>query len=179
MNNDELEKINFSKWPIPDEYLIELGRISALWATLDSFMNVCIGKLAGFDKLNDPQPFILLTHATFPQRINMLGALCEQLALEFHHLNGYKEVVGALNNAQKKRNKFMHNGMVFNNETHAIEMPVGSARGTLKVGIETISIADIRRAVIAIDEANTALYKLVLKREIEPVWKRRASGKET
>lgn len=161
MKNEEVRRLNFSGWPLPDEYLIELGRLSALWASLESFLNICIGKLAGFSELNDPKPFILLTHASFPQRLDMLGALCEQLVAEFSHLAGYKEVIAALKSAQTLRNNFMHHGMALNPESGAIEMAVGSPRGALKVAVEKIDIADIRRATMAIDEAQAVLYDLV------------------
>jgi hypothetical protein len=34
MNNDEAQKLRPDNWPIPDESLIEIGRVAALWATL-------------------------------------------------------------------------------------------------------------------------------------------------
>jgi hypothetical protein len=175
MNNEDLRKLNLSAWPLPDEYLIEVGRVSALWASLESLLNLCIGKLAGFNELTDPKPFILITHTSFPQRLDMLGALSEQRVTEFPHLAGYKEVIGALKSAQKLRNNFMHHGMALNPKSGAVEMAIGSARGTLKVSVAKVDIADIRRATMAIDEAQTALYKLVLQRDLQPVWRRRAT----
>lgn len=71
MKNEEIERLDFSAWPLPDEYLIELGRVAALWATLESFLNICIGKLAGFNEFSDPKPFILVNHASVPQKIDM------------------------------------------------------------------------------------------------------------
>jgi len=49
MKNDELAKIDFSGWPIPDNYLVEIGRVALLWAALENLLNLCLGKLAGFD----------------------------------------------------------------------------------------------------------------------------------
>src|SRR3972149_3903969 len=104
MKNDQLLKLNFDGWPLPDGYLLELGRVAALWATLDSFLNLCIGKLAGFNVLNDPKAFILVTHSSFPQRLDIFSALCEQLVSEFPNLKGYDAVVRVLRQAQKLRN---------------------------------------------------------------------------
>jgi len=173
MTNEELTALDFSGWPLANEYLVELGRVCSLWAGLESFLNICIGKLAGSNDENDPKFFILLAHSSFPQRLDILGSLCEQLMIEFPHLRGYKDVVSNLKAAQKLRNDFMHHGMVANDENGAVEMPIASARGSLKLTVKKIELADIRRATIAIDEAQVALYKLVLKREIQPVWKRR------
>jgi hypothetical protein len=86
MKNEEIRKLNFSDWPLPDNYLIEVGRVSVVWSALESFLNLCIGKLAGFSELEDPKPFILINHASFPQRLDMLGALCEQLVPEYPRL---------------------------------------------------------------------------------------------
>lgn len=164
MKNDQLLQLNFDGWPLPDEYLIELGRVCALWATLESFLNLCVGKLAGFNDLNDPKAFILVTHSSFPQRLDMLAALCEQLVKEFPNLKGYAPVVQQLRQAQKLRNDFMHYGMALNQESKQVEMAKGTARGTLKVGVEAVTVADLRRATVSINEAQLALYKLVLGR---------------
>ena len=173
MKNDQLLKLNFEGWPLPDAYLVELGRIAALWATLESFLNVCIGKLAGFNDLNDTKPFILVTHSSFPQRLDMLAALCEQLVKEFPNLKGYPAVVQQLRQAQKLRNDYMHYGMARNEESEQVKMAKGTARGTVKVGVQAVTIADIRRVTVTIHEADIALYKLVLGRTIEPIWSRR------
>ncbi|MBX3321237.1 MAG: hypothetical protein KF890_15275 [Nitrospira sp.] len=170
MKHEEVLKLNLKSWPLPDDYLIELGRVAALWATLETFLNMCIGKLAGFNDINDAKPFILITHSSFPQRLDMLAALCEQLADKFSNLKHYKTVVSQLRDAQKLRNDFMHYGMSVNPESGQVQMAIGSARGTVKVSIKSIGLQDIRRASIAIHEAELALYKLVLKREVPPKW---------
>ena len=174
MKDEEINRINFDNWPLPNEYLVEVGRISALWASLESLLTFLIGKLSGFDDVNNPMPFILVNHSSFPQKLDMLGALCEQLEPQCSNLKGYAEVISKLKSAQTKRNRFMHNGIVFNRETGNMEMAIGSARGKLKTNIEVITIANIRRAVIEIDEAQAALYKLVLGQNVKPVWSRRA-----
>jgi len=172
MKNDDVLRHNFDGWPLPDGYLLELGRIAALWAILESFLNLCIRKLAGFNDLNDPKAFILVTHSSFPQRLDILGALCEQLVNESPNLKGYEAVIRQLRKAQKLRNDFMHYGMSTNPESRQIEMAKGTARGALKVGVEKVELADLRRASMAIHEAQLGLYKLVLQRDIPPVWSR-------
>lgn len=173
MKNDEVLKLNFDGWPLPDGYLLELGRVAALWAILESSLNLCIGKLAGFNEMNDPKAFILVTHSSFPQRLDTLGALCEQLTNEFPNLKGYEAVIRQLRQAQKLRNDFMHYGMALNPDSGHIEMAKGTARGTLKVGVEKVDVADLRRASMAIHLAQLALHKLVLHHDIRPVWSRR------
>lgn len=152
---------------------MEIGRVASLWATLESFLNFCIGKLAGFNDLNDPKDFILVTHSSFPQRLDILSALSEQLDQEFPNLKGYEATVQRLRQAQKLRNDFMHYGMSKNLESGQIEIAKGTARGSVKVSVERVTISDIRRASMAIHEATLALYKLVLHQDIAPIWTRR------
>jgi hypothetical protein len=171
--DEEILALNFTDWPLPDGFLVEIGRIASHWATLESFLNICLGKLAGFNDLEDPKAFILVTHSSFPQRLDVLSALCEQLEGEHPHLNGYQKVVQQLKQAQKLRNDFMHYGMSVDPETQQVTMSKGTARGTLKVGVIKVSVADIRRVTVAIHEGQLALYKLVLKRELKPIWETR------
>ena len=173
MNDDKIMRLNFDGWPLPKEYLEELGRIGTLWASLESFMALCLGKLAGFDKLVDPTAFILLNHTNFPQRLDMLGSLCETLVPAYPTLKGYKDVVSKLRSAQTLRNKFLHNALSIDETSGEVGMAVGSARGTLKVGVQKVTLADVRRCTMAIHEAQLALYKLVLGRGVPPIWTRR------
>jgi len=170
VTNEELSKLNFSGWPLPDDYVIEVGRVALLWAGLESFLITCIGKLAGFNKPLDERAYILLAHSTFPQRLDNLSALCELLKDEFSHLADYESVVALLRSAQKARNRFVHNGAFFDEETGSYRMAVGSARGTIKTRVDRVSIEDVKRACVQIDEANRAFYKLVLKRALPPAW---------
>jgi hypothetical protein len=170
MRNQSIQQINFAGWPIPDEYLVEIGRVAALWAWLETFLNICLGKLAGFDEPLDKRAFILITHSTFPQRLDSFGALCEQLQVQFPHLRDYENVVSQLKTAQKMRNRFMHHSMSLNPQNQCVEMEMGSARGTLKMKVEIVSVEDIKRTAININEAQRALYKLVLRRELPPAW---------
>jgi hypothetical protein len=170
MRNEEIAALNFSGWPIPDDYLTEIGRIAVLWASLEEFLNICLGKLAGFAEPLDYRGFILITHSSFPQRLDSFGALCEQLHPEHPHLADYRKVVSEIKAAQATRNKFMHHGMSRNPDSGLVVMAVGSARGALKTKVEVISLEDIKRASIQIDEAQRALYKLVLRRDLPPAW---------
>lgn len=172
MTPGELNKLDWSDWPLPDDYLKEVGRISVLWSSLESFLHIFIGKLAGFD-INDPKPFIMINHSSFPQKLDMFSALCEQVVSDYPRLINYQDVVAKLKAAQQQRNKFLHNVMALNPESGKVEMPVGSARGKLKLRLESIEIADFRKTVIAIDEAQAGLHQLMTGKEQKPVWKRK------
>jgi hypothetical protein len=173
MKNDEIETLNLAGWPMPDSYLVEIGRISALWAALEVFLNMCIGKLAGFDELNDPKPSILIYHSSFPQKLDMLGSLCEHLLPTFPTLSEYGSVISKLRAAQKARNTYVHNSMVEDPDTGKMMMPTGSFRGKVDATVRPVGLPDIRRASVAIDDAQRALYKLVLRRDLPSLTDRR------
>jgi hypothetical protein len=170
MRKEEIAAIDFSGWPVPDKFLIEIGRVAALWASLESVLNICIQKLARFNDLNDPTPFILLAHTNFPQRLDMLGALCEHLLPKFARLRDYKVVISALRKAQTGRNRLMHHGVFHDAGTDRVHMPLGSARGTLNTATHSLAVEDIKRVSVEIDEAKRALYRLVLVRNLPPSW---------
>ncbi len=138
-------------WPLPDVYLTEIGRVAALWSSLEKLLNLCLGKLAGFNDISDPKPFVLVHHASIPQKLDMFGALCEHLAPEFPGLTEHASVIGALRSAQKLRNTYLHEGITKDPGTGKFQMATGSARGRLNFKIEEISIQDIRRAAVAIN----------------------------
>jgi hypothetical protein len=172
MNDEKILNLKFADWPIKDDYLVEIGRIAALWGSLESTLNHCLAKLSKFDDLNDPTPLIIFAHAGFTQRIHILGALCEQLLPSFPQLADYERVVKELGTAQTRRNRFMHNSMGPDKDG---KMTSGraTARGKIKIVIEEVSIADLRRVSIQINLAATSLYTLVFGRKIDPITKTR------
>jgi hypothetical protein len=165
MDNSGLLRLDFKGWPLPDEYLVELGRVSALWSSLESLLMVSLAKLAGFNEPENPAPFIFTAHANFPQRLDMLGSFCEQLASQHSNLKDYASVLAKLRAAQKSRNRYLHNGITIDKSTGRAEIGLGSARGKVKVAIEAVELGDIRRAALDVHEAQRALLKLVFLTE--------------
>ncbi len=178
MKKLDISNFDFGNWPLPKEVLTELGRINALWTTLESFLLLCIGKLAGYQKIDDMRPHILLIHTSFQQKIDLFSSLCDYLSKESHSLSNYSQVVTKLKIAQKGRNQFAHQGVVLNEETNELELVMSSARGKLKTNVSKIDMSEIKKVVIDIDEANSALYKLILKKELKPVWERIMDGEK-
>jgi hypothetical protein len=76
MKNEEIDKLDFNNWPLPNNILVEIGRVSALWNVLETLLTLCIGKLSGYD-IKDPRSFILIVHSSFPQKLDILSSLCD------------------------------------------------------------------------------------------------------
>lgn len=166
------EDLKPPNWPLPDEMLVELGRISALWSALEAHLEVSLGKLAGYDELGDARPFIVLKHTSFPQRLDMLSALCETLASEFPHLAGYKDVVASLRAVQGERNRVIHNGIAPKEDNSGFVLLVATARGKVKRTMEPIAPSDLYGISQRIHVALLGLHALVTRAEYPPIWNR-------
>ncbi|QLY24902.1 hypothetical protein [Bdellovibrio sp. KM01] len=161
-----------TNWPVPDSFLIEIGRLSALWESLETALNFSIGKLAGFEDLTDPIPFILTAHSSFPQRLDILGTLCERHSQHYHHLKSFKDVISKIKSAQSLRNKFVHNGIAYDPETGSYKLAIASARQTLKTSISEITPETIHNACKEVHLASLALHELITKVKYPPIWER-------
>jgi len=168
MNRTDLK----DNWPLPNEYLIELGRISSLWGSLEGTVNLCINMLAGYDAAYDYRAAIMLVHANFKQRADILETLLEQVSIEHSNLKGYDKTIKLIARSQKGRNKYMHNMLGFNPDTNKVELSSMSARGKLKTNTEIITLKQLKEVSAVIHEACCALHSLVTKHEIKPLWER-------
>ena len=172
MRDEEIAGLDFANWPLPDAYLGELGRLSALWCSLEGQLDICLGKVVGFADLSDPRPFIMLKHSSVPQKLDALAALCEQFSSQVPTLAEYASTVSRLRTAQRLRNRFAHNGMAVNPATGRVEMAIGSARGKLKTSVEPVSLADIRRASMEVHTAMLDLHALATGKRYKRKWER-------
>jgi hypothetical protein len=169
MKDADVEKANLQDWPLPDEYLTELGRLAAAWSSLETGLDTYIGRLAGFN-LDDPRAFILLKHSSLPQKLDNLAALCDHLAPSYPWLSNYNTTIAAIREAQRNRNRFMHNALSLNHETNRLELAVGSARGKLKTAVESVDLNDIKRAAMLAHTALLSLHSLVTQKSYPPMW---------
>lgn len=55
---------------LPENFLTEVDRIAVVWGTLETEVNVAIGKLIGFEADYDIRAMFLLTHSGFQQRLD-------------------------------------------------------------------------------------------------------------
>lgn len=178
MKQEDIKKIIFGDWPLPEEVCTELGRMQALWGTMESALLMFIGKLAGFQDLYDMRPHILLNNTTFQQKLEIFSSLCDYLMKKNPPLSKYPDVVSKLKTAQKHRNTFTHQNIIFNPDTKELELATSSTRGKLKTDVRKINIEEIKRAIIDIDEAYEALYELVFNKKIKPMWKKIVNGEK-
>ena len=165
MKKTEIQQLQLEGWPLPNEFLLELGRLTAIWSALESSLQIYIGKLLGFDDLNDKKPFILLTHASFPQKLDILASLCNELSSRFPHLREHPKVIAQLKSAQQSRNRYIHNVIEVDSPSTKAVLALGTARGTVKTSVLAIDPTDIRAVSIEVHEAMRGLHKLVTRKQ--------------
>lgn len=130
-------------WPVPDAYLLELGRLMCMWGSLEAMMVFAVSKLAGYPALTDWRAHVMMAHATFQQRADVVETLCEQLLPEYPHLANYKAVVKLVRAAQQSRNKYAHNGLIDDGKG-GVNIAWVSARGTFKATVEIVPLAELK-----------------------------------
>jgi len=159
-----------ANWPTPDEYLIELGRMTVLWGSLESLSVVAFGKLAGYSEILDIRAVIITAHLNFQQRVDAISTLCEHLAPDYPNLKDYETVMRQLKAAQRFRNKYTHNAATLDEETGKVGLSYATARGSLKLQVETVHLADVKEACAKIHEAMCSLHSLVTGIKRAPIW---------
>lgn len=146
----------------PDEYILALGKLVTNSARLEQYLNTLIGKIAGFNDLGDPTPFILVNHTAVSQKIDILSAMCEEQLPSYPHLKNYKEVMSEARSAIALRNKYVHNSFLFDPLEGRCLMMTASARGKLKLKYEYIGVENIEEASKKIKYVIVMLHNLIL-----------------
>jgi hypothetical protein len=145
---------------IPEPYLTAIGKVVVNWCLLESVVDLSIGKLSGVN-LNDPRGVIFTAHMTWPQKMDILGALVHALKKEYPHLEPrYNAAKPFLTNAQKGRNRIVHGQ--WGVDEGAIVKLKATARGKLKFGIEPITLDEIKAISLEIGNAGLATLKMIL-----------------
>lgn len=99
-------------FPAPDEHLLELGRITALWGSLEKSVNTAINYLSGIQPEARWRVSVLTAHSNFKQRVDIIETLCNELQGTYPNLSMYPETIKLIIKAQGMRNNYLHNGFV-------------------------------------------------------------------
>jgi hypothetical protein len=169
-----MAKITFPvNFPVPDNYLIELGRATALWGNLEKQVDHSINYLSGLQPHDHWRVAVLIAHSNFKQKIDIIDTLCNELQKQFSNLSTYQETTKIIRSAQKMRNHFFHNGIGFDEETERVRTSSLTARGTLKVEVRDVNISELIEFSGKIHESLLSLHGLITGKYYPPVWKRK------
>ncbi len=169
-----MTKITFPEnFPAPDEYLTELGRVTALWGILEQSVNLNINYLSGLEPRDHWRVAVLTAHSNFNQRVDIIDTLCSELQKQFPNLSSYSETTKIIRSAQKQRNQFLHNGIAINEETGKVQTSSLSARGSLKTQTRDVTIEELKELSGKIHLAMLSLHGLITGKYYPPVWERK------
>ena len=149
-------------YDIPDEYLVEIGRVTVRWSLLESVLDLCLIKLAGKDIL-EKRSQIIFNHMAFPMKLDVMGAFVSTLLPGYPALSGFPAIQRLLKKAQEHRNSVIHGRWGFDETTREVTISRLSARGKLKFSITPVSIAEISAMTDLIVKASHDLHSLVTK----------------
>jgi hypothetical protein len=143
---------------IPDEYMLEIGRIVVNWNKLESLvLHVSVITLLG-DFSKDGRALAVLTHMAFPQRLHALEAMLriydEDLAKTY-----CEKVKGLLTQSADKRNALLHQPW-FSQDDGVKRLHI-AARGTLKFNLLSVGIQELVDTAKFIEEAHSQLLSLI------------------
>jgi hypothetical protein len=162
MSRIDIEKMDLSGWPLPDDYLAELGRIALLWGRLENLLRNVIANLSGLENLTDPRFYVVFNQPTFEENTELLNKLCEQLLPGAPNLKRYPQIIDQLKLAKRQRDLYLGGGMSPNPGNGDIEMDVINVLGQVEEVSRKIEIADLKRVIMQIDDVQHALYNLVV-----------------
>ena len=155
-----VEKTSLLDLPVPEEYLLELGKITIIYGHLEMSVDRAISKLAGFSVSLDWRISIMLAHANFQQRMDALGALLNEAVEEYPNLKKYKSVIERIKKTQKQRNRYIHSHYTLSAEGK-VQIWSTSARGKMKINHQVVYIQDLRNLSLAIHSCITDLLEMV------------------
>jgi hypothetical protein len=158
---EEYPTFDLSRTTLPEPYLIAIGRLSYLWGHLETVVEMAISKLSGIN-FDDPRSAIMITHMTWPLRMDVLGSLIEYLKPKYPYLAKFSNVQKLLKKAQDGRNKILHAKWGYQDGIVSISRI--SARGQLKMSITPVTITEIDGISNDIGQATTELLKRILNK---------------
>lgn len=150
--------------PLPDEYLIAIGRVAVSWNYLDFCVNLFMIHLLGV-KVEDDRSHIIFTHTSFPQKLDILAALVETVKNSPHYA-GFKDyktrVQPLIETAQRGRNTVIHSQWAMRNGD--VMRGSISARRSLKLTYVKSTVDEIETVHNSIVAAHDALVALLPSR---------------
>jgi len=152
-----------SRTTLPEPYLIALGRVTYLWSGLEGLVNMAISKLLGISYY-DPKSAAILTHMSWPQRMDAMETLINLLAESYPHLTRYSTIKPLLKKAQDGRNMLMHGTWTYDEKDNIVRLLRVSSRGKLKLSTDPIQVDEIDAVFRNIGDASVELLKLILNK---------------
>lgn len=149
------------KAKLPTEYLAAIGSVVASWNDLEFELNMLLIHLLGKETV-EPRSHVAFAHMSFPQRLDVLGALAQEVSDDpkyAHAKNCADSLLPLLKQAQKIRNQIIHSDWgIKNGKVSRVSI---SARGTFKFSGIPVKLEEIEKATITIEKARDTIHSLI------------------
>jgi hypothetical protein len=149
----------------PEEYCTAIGEVVFRWNSLEFLINIFLIHLLGKD-IGDPRSHVIFAHMAFPQKLDVLSSLCEEVKKKrgFAKLKKYKEtVLPLIKKAQAGRNWVIHSD--WGAADGKVRRGSITARGSFKYSSTVTTLKEIEAVNQSIEEARGVLAALV-----KPAW---------
>ena len=154
---------------IPDEYVSAIGKVVVRWNHLEFILNLFLIHTLG-KNINDNRSHVVFAHMAFPQKLDVLGALAEELMKSGDEpvWEQYKlAVLPLLKEAQSGRNKVIHS--IWGMKDGWVTRASISARGSFKFLHTAVTLGEIEATIKSIEDACRALTALASPRGLESI----------
>jgi hypothetical protein len=157
----DIETLNFGDWPVDERYLVELGRMAIVWGKLEVFVQNSVANFAGLENLEDNKLYTVFSANSYDDNVALIEKLCAlQLSAE-PNIKNYPQVLEQLKRSQQLKLRFLNGSIRPNPANNDVEIIVADDAEVATLKVETITVTDLKKAVLAIDQAQYELYKLV------------------
>lgn len=146
---------------IPPEFLKAIGDVVVRWNRMEIEVNTLLIHWLGKD-IRENRSHVIFTHMSFPQKLDVMGALVEELTQEkkYSYLKACKtRFIPLLKKAQIGRNMVIHSmwGTLNGNVMRASI----TARGSLKLSWSVASLDEINEVKRIIEQVDEDLLALI------------------
>ena len=153
-----------------DPYLLEVGRVSAIWAATEYAMDVLIWFLMGVH----PRIGACVTAQMIGPgpRTKCLLALAKQRFVDVETIGDLHQLTKNIRSIGAKRNRYSHDTIHFGLKTKNISARQITADGELKFGAKVISLTESRKFWEEIRAVNLKLYRIhnkIIKMPLSPL----------
>lgn len=151
---------------MPPDLLQAIGLMAMCAAQTESVVQNFIGGVLGIDHL---ETLALTAHMAAPLKDQAARALIELNGLNPGTVDVVDELLDAIKDAAAKRNVVVHNSLAMNPETGEVFSYRQSARGSLQVSLQPVSVEEIKKDAAALYDAGIHLLQFMLAFDLMPL----------
>jgi len=151
---------------MPPDLLQAIGLMAMCAAQTESVVQNFIGGVLGIDSL---ETLALTAHMAAPLKDQAARALIELNGLSPGTVDVVDELLDAIKEAAGKRNVVVHNSLAMNPETGEVFSYRQSARGSLQVSLQPVSVEEIKKDAAALYDAGIHLLQFMLAYDLMPL----------